>query len=257
MNNAEYEALEGIRRSDLSYIAETPMHFKYHIEHPEEPSPALQFGQAMHTYLLEPDRFAEDVAVAPDVDRRTKEGRNQFALFLDLAEGKTVITGADLERIKGMRQALDENPDAVEILDSAVSVETPFTWTDAITCETCKVKVDMIANINGQPYVVDYKTTTSCADGAFERSCRRYGYDLQAGMYTEGVNINTLEAHGFIFIAQEKEPPYVSRVYYCDEGFIEKGRRIFHDLLGRYHECRVTDRWEGYSSADLYAEDWV
>lgn len=257
MNNAEYEALEGIRRSDLWRISETPMHFKYHLEHPEEPTPALLFGQAMHTYLLEPERFAEDVAVAPDVDRRTKEGRNQYAQFLDIAEGKTTITSADLERIVEMRKALDSNPDVVEILDNIVTVETPFTWADAETGEPCKIKVDMIANINGQPYVVDYKTTASCADGKFESACRRFGYDFQSGMYTEGVNVNTFEAHGFIFIAQEKDAPYACRVYYCDEGFIERGKRIFHDLLERYHHCKVTDTWEGYESVDLYSEGWI
>lgn len=256
MNDREYNALDGIRRSDLWVIKQSPMHFRYHMDHPETDSPSLTFGRAMHKYILEPETFNEEFAIAPIVDRRTKDGKLEYADFLNTLGGREVIAFEDMERIGDMKRSLMQNSEVVDIMQNITSVETPFIWTDAKTGELCKVKTDMIVDINGMPYIVDYKTTTSCADGAFERSVRKYGYDFQSGMYSEGVEITALEAHGFIFIAQEKDAPYASRVYYCDDYFVEKGRNEFHDLLNIYHECKQTGDWYGYESRELYAEDW-
>lgn len=256
MNDREYNALEGIRRSDLWVIKQSPMHFRYHMDHPETSSPSLAFGRAMHKYILEPETFNEEFAIAPIVDRRTKDGKAEYADFLNTLGDRAVLTFDDMERIGEMKRSLMQNTEVVDIMNHIISIESPFTWTDGKTGEKCKVKTDMIVDVNGMPYIVDYKTTTSCADRAFERSVKKYGYDFQAGMYSEGVEVSTLEAHGFIFVAQEKDAPYASRVYYCDDYFVEYGRRMFHDLLNIYHECRVNDDWYGYESAELYAEDY-
>lgn len=257
MNDLQYSEMLGIRRSDLWVLNKSPMHFMYHMTHPTEPTPALIFGQAMHKYLLEPDTFCDEFAIAPVVDRRTKAGKEQMAEFAELNTGKTIISIDDMERIGDMKKALLANDTVREILAEVQSVETAYQWTDAQTGEMCKVKADIITKeTEGLSYIVDYKTTTSCSDGAFEKACRLYGYDFQAGMYTEGINISTLEDHGFIFIAQEKEAPYASRVYFCSDYFIDRGKKKFHELLDLYHSCKQSDRWEGYETSELYGEDW-
>lgn len=259
MNNTNYEEMEGIRRSELWLFKKSPLHYKWQKEHPTDPTPAMVFGQAMHKYLLEPETFADEFAIVPAVDRRTKVGREQFNDFLGKNSGKTFITEDDMNKIGAMKMSLLENEEVRELFAHSKVVEMPYTWTDAATGEKCKVKADMvISNVVGfsRPCIIDYKTTNSCADGAFEKSCRMYGYDFQSGMYTEGINICTLEEHGFIFIAQEKEPPYASRVYYCSDYFIDRGKRIFHELLDVYHSCRNADSWHGYESTELFGEDW-
>lgn len=255
MNDRDYDSQPGIRRSDLWKINQSPMHFRYAIENPEELTPALIFGQAAHKYILEPETFFDEFAVMPGIDRRTKAGKASYEHFRELAGSRTVITEEDLQILMTMRAALLQNPDAKEILNGDITTEQAFFWTDPETGEPCKVKADIITEIAGRPTIVDYKTTGSCEDFAFERSCRKYGYDFQAGMYTEGINLGTFEDHDFVFIAQEKTPPYASRVYYCDPSFVERGQRIFHDLLREYHECKTHKEWPGYESTDLYAED--
>ena len=256
MKDQAYNRLDGIRRSDLWKIRQTPLHFKYAMENPEEPTPALLFGQAAHKYVLEPETFFDEYAVMPaNIDRRTKTGREAFTHFMQLAGDRTIITETDLQTVMAMRKALLLNPDAREIINGEIRTEEAFTWTDPGTGEACKVKADILTEMNGQPLIVDYKTTTSCADFDFERSARRYGYDFQAGMYTEGIDLCTMERHEFVFIAQEKTPPYAARVYYCDPSFIERGIRIFHDLLETYHECKQTNEWPGYENLDLYGEE--
>ena len=256
MNDNEYNALPGIRRSDLWAMRQTPMHFKYRIENPEDPTPSLIFGQAAHKYILEPETFFDEFEVVPKVDRRRKEGKEIIRAFEQLNEGKTFITAEEMQQIYRMSAALKKNDTVRELFSGDYRTEVPYTWVDPETGERCKVKIDLLTEQNGMPVIVDYKTTASCADGAFERSARKYGYHFQAGMYTEGVRRCSLEDREFIFIAQEKDPPYAVRVYWCDTDFVERGMEIFHSLLEEYHECKQNNDWPGYPDVMLYREEW-
>ena len=44
MNELEYNQAEGIRRSDLWKMEDSPEKFKYFLEHPVEQTPAMAFG---------------------------------------------------------------------------------------------------------------------------------------------------------------------------------------------------------------------
>ena len=257
LTNKEYDALPGIRRSDLWKINKTPLHFKWAMEHKEdtEDKPkALLFGSAVHKYVLEREDFEKEYAVVPKFDRRTKQGKADYEAFIQDHEGLEFIDEEDFQKIQGMAQAIESNPEAIMWLTG--DHEEAFQWLDIHTGEACKVKTDVITEHNGKPYIVDYKTTDSCEDGHFERSCRKYGYDFQAGMYVEGVGYNTLEEYGFVFVAQEKTEPYAVRVYYATEEFIEQGKTKFHNLLQKYHNRKETDTWEGYESVELWGDNY-
>ena len=248
MTNKEYREHEGISRSELFELAKSPLHFKYAQDHPEEDeTPALLFGAAAHKMILEPKDFDAEYAVCPKVDRRTKEGKEIYAAFVEKSEGREIISEDDYKQIKAMQEAITTNKEIMEMLyaDEA-KYEQSFFWTDAETGEAVKCRPDCIVDYDGKKYIIDYKTTDSCEDGHFERACRKYGYKLQAGMYREGVFQNTLDDCGFIFIAQEKKAPYAVRVYVCTEGFIEEGYDQYRELLGTYHWCKTHDSWYGY-----------
>lgn len=247
MTNEEYRKHEGISRSQLSKIAVTPMHFKYALDNPEDATPALAFGAACHKYVLERDSFDDEYAVAPAVDRRTKEGRSAWNEFIANAGHRDPVSQDDYDKIVDMREALKANRLASSFLYAdGAKYEQSFFWTDAQTGEKVKCRPDCMTEVNGKKYIVDYKTTDSCQDGHFERDGKKYGYKLQAGMYREGVFQNTLDDYGFVFVAQEKKPPYASRVYVCSQEFINEGYDQYRELLGIYHHCKETGVWYGY-----------
>lgn len=252
MTNEEYRSAEGVSRSQLSILlSQTPLHFKYAEENKgKEDTPALAFGRAAHKYILEKESFFEEFAVAPQCDRRTKEGKEIYANFLIESEGKSVISSDDYKAIEEMSTAIDETPLARELLTG--ECEKSFFWTDAETGESCKVRPDCITLFEGKKYLVDYKTTDSCADGHFERSVRKFGYKFQSGMYKEGYFNNTFEDVGFIFVAQEKKPPYAARVYFCSPEFIEEGYEQFRKAIGIYHWCKTNNCWYGYEGAENF-----
>ena len=241
-----YENEEGIRRSDLWVINKSPMHFIQHMAEERTQTKALAFGSAAHKYILEPESFFDAYAIAPEVDRRTKAGREEWNDFILDCEfhGLESISVEDYETVKQMRDALQQNDLAAQLISGRH--EVAFYWVDDMTGEKCKVKVDCLTEYDGKPYIVDYKTTESCEDGHFERSARKYGYQFQAGMYCEGAFQNTFQEWGFAFVAQEKTPPYASRVYICSPEWIKRGYDKFRELIGLFHQCKESDNWYGY-----------
>lgn len=248
MSQREYREAEGISRSELFKIARSPMHFKYAMENPTD-SASLAFGRALHKYVLEKEDFGNDFIILPEINRRTKDGKAEYERYQleAFANDRELVSRADMTVIMEMYEAVMAHPVARALLSG--EHEKDFFWTDAATGEKCKCRPDCMTEYNGLKYIVDYKSTDSCEDGHFERSCRKYGYKFQAGMYTEGVFQNTFEQYGFAFVAQEKNPPYAVRVYFCTPEFVAQGYDQFREFIGIYHSCKETGNWYGYEGA--------
>ena len=259
MTEKEYNQLPAVRRSDLLLLRRSPKHLEYSksLDGLQPPTPAMIFGSACHKYVLEgADAFNTEYAVAPNVDKRTKQGKEEWEIFKLENEGKEVISPDDFEQIRDMKRALREHPTAMTLLSG--EHEQTYVWTDTETGEECKIRLDCLTEWRGRPVIVDYKTVSSCEDGVFDRECRKYGYKIQAGMYTEGLLVatNFITDAGFMFVCQEKTPPYAVRVYECDPSFVSQGNRQFHELLRYYHMCRESGNWPGYSDGYLTADEW-
>lgn len=256
MTEKEYRQHPEISRSDLWKIRTTPEKFKYEMENPEPPSPALLFGQLIHGMLLLPDEaFTAQFAVAPNVDRRTKGGREEYADFLAANEGKTIVPHDMYDLACAMGEAALGVPFVRKLLDG--DREVPFFWRDELTGEACKCRTDCLTRIGDTLVIVDYKSTTDASADAFQRDAFRYGYDFQSAMYSDGVlhnlantdvltALNNGTAPKFVFIVQEKDPPYAVNIFEADKFFVQHGYDIYRELLGTYHYCRANDDWYGY-----------
>ena len=244
MTENEYRKAEGISRSELWRIRESPEKFRYYQSHPETPTPALIFGAATHKMLLEPDTWGEEYVIAPVADRRTKEGKAAHAAFLEALGDREPINQDDYDVIVQMVEAARSVNFVGRLLDG--KKEVPLFWTDDLTGEACKVRLDCLTEVSGQPVIVDYKTMSNAGTDAFMRSAVNYGYDFQAAMYSEAVKWMTGKDPLFVFIAQEKVAPYAVNILQADEVFLRRGRDLFRELLGTYHDCKMTGNWWGY-----------
>ena len=248
MTEAEYNQAEGIRRSDLWRIHDSPEKYKWFLEHPIEPTSALIFGTAAHKMLLEPDGFADEFVTAPTLDRRTKEGKAAWEAFVRENEGKTVLTGEDMNTIVEMTAKAMTVPKVRELLKG--KREEAFFWIDEDTELLCKVRCDCVTEVDGRIAVADYKTTTDARTGVFvNRDMDKYGYFLQAYMYTEGVmkNMGLDYRPDFYFIAQEKKAPYSVNIIYVagDSDVMMHGQDAFREYMGILKECRTTGYYWG------------
>lgn len=193
---------------------------------------------------LQPDTVLEQFATMPNVDRRTKAGKEAFAEFEAAADGKTIVSVDMVEQATAMCEALSRNEFVKKLLKG--EKEKPFFWADEMTGEECKCRVDCLTEVGENLIIVDLKSTDNAETEAFMRSAIKYGYDLQSAMYSDGVKVNTGREPLFVFIAIEKKPPYAINILQSDKLLVRRGYDIFRELIGIYHDCKVTDNWYGY-----------
>ena len=259
MNEREYNEAEGIRRSDLWKMEESPERFRYFLDHPPEQTPSMLFGSAAHTMFLETRKMWDEYAVAPQVDRRTKDGRAAYEKFCRENEGKQIISQDDYDVMMGMFSALKACPLANKLIFGKGQAEVPIFWTDNATGEKCKARMDRIVTYRRKKYIVDYKTTLAADTFRFNSEIWKRGYYMQAGMYAEGLKTvtNKRKLPGFLFVAQEKKPPYSVNVIEVSEEVMNAGLAKFHSLLEKYHACNAIDEWPGYVHDNVPNDSFV
>lgn len=245
MTDAEYRAHPAISRSELWRIKKSPEIFKFLKDHPDEPTDALLFGQVFHKYALEPETFNDEFTFEPECDRRTKDGKAIYELFLSEAGNRTIVPRAMMQQATAMAFAVQQNKTAAKLLKG--DVEKEFFWTDDATGEECKCRTDVIRQTKKSLVIVDLKTCTDASTETFTREAIKYGYDFQAAMYSAGVEKNLGQKPKFVFIAVEKKPPYAVNILLADDTFVEHGQRTFRELLDLYHTCKQTGNWYGYN----------
>lgn len=243
---------------------ESPEKFKWFKDHPPAATEALLFGQVIHKLLLEPETFDEQFMVMPDLNLRTKEGRAiRDSLEADCAErGITLVSAEIVAQAKEMVEKCLSDPEVVNLLNGAHEQE--FFWTDETTGEQCKCRVDCLTEIDGDLVIMDYKTTTNADTFHFVRDIYKYGYHFQSAMYGEGVRVNLglNKLPRFIFIAQEKKPPFAINRIELPEDVIQLGYDKFREFIGTYHDCKEADLWYGYNGVynetnEAYLLEWV
>lgn len=248
MTEQEYNKAPGIRRSLLWEIRRSPAHLKWRMENPPEATPAMIFGQALHAAVLTPEDYGRQFYVMPNVDRRTKAGREAWEAAAAEAQGRTQIAFDWAEQIADMVQSVRGNPMAARLLDGPH--ESSYFWSDSLTNELCKCRTDAETDVGNMHLIVDLKSCQDASTDAFMRDALNYGYDVQAAMYTDGYKAVTGQEASFVFIAVEKNQPYAVNILQADTLFMQHGQDRYRHLLGLYHECRQRNQWPGYTGFD-------
>ena len=246
MSNKEYRKAKGVSSTDLKKMVKSPAHYKYWKEHSEElDTNSFLIGRAVHKYVLEKDDFFNEFAVAPLVDRRTKEGKAEWLLFQDQSVGKDIITQEDFEKIQAMYDALYATPFVSKLLSG--EKELSFFTEDDRTGLTVKCRPDCLTEIGEANILIDYKSCADASSDGFMKDAIKLNYDLQLGFYKDIVDEVREKEHTVIFIAQEKNPPYLVNILEANEYFIRSGRDMYRTYLDMYAECLENDDWYGYT----------
>ncbi|CAB1369015.1 protein of unknown function [Denitratisoma oestradiolicum] len=178
MPATQYHAEKAIGHSGIVKMLKSPAHLREYLDHPHQPTPAMAFGTAVHTYVLEQDRFAEEFVVAEKFDRRTKEGKEAAARFEEANQGKIVITSEEMSTLTLVQRAVFAHQGAAQLL-SVGDAELSAFWTDADTGLNCKCRPDWF---NGDA-IVDLKTCVDASSSGFSKSIANFGYDIQTAYY--------------------------------------------------------------------------
>ena len=250
ITNEQYHSSEGISRSKLMLLDKSPYHFWYQtmsgLAPKQESTPAMNIGSAFHTMLLEPAKFQMEFAVAPKVDRRTKQGKEEWDIFAASSEGKTILSDDQFSKIGKMVELVSKHEIVTTLLDEAVFEQSIY-WTDKETGLQFKTRPDIWSS----KMVVDLKTTNNASIYSFSRSALEYGYYLQAGMAFEACKAIGKPFEMFVILACEKEEPHVPAVYIMKDEALKFGIEQFNAYKRKLKGCLDSNKWEGYLVQEL------
>jgi len=243
-----------VSKSGLDQISKSPAHFQWFMDNPTEETPALVFGSAFHTLILEPERAERDIVVLPDewptkavCGRSIADQKEEFRI---IHRGKSILTQEQDDMAHAMALSVEDHAAASVVLrKGAGKAEVTALWTDADTGIDCRARFDWLRD---DGVIVDLKTTRCAKPEAFERLALEHRYHVQAAFYMEAYRrVTGTEPAGFAFVAVEKEPPYCACVYVAQPDFIQLGRIEYLKNLATYAECKRTDEWPGYPDISL------
>lgn len=250
ITNDQYHAAHGISRSRLMLLDKSPYHYWYEVLSGEaevrESTPAMLIGSLFHTLLLEPEKFDREYALMPKMDRRTKQGKEDYDLFVQEAQNKIILTQDQYDKAFVMATQTKKHEIVTTLLDEAVFEQSIF-WTDKETGLQFKARPDIWSS----KMVVDLKTTGDANIHSFMRSSLNYGYYLQAGMIFEACKAIGKPFEMFVTLACEKEAPHVPAVFMMDDEALKFGIAQFQLYKKRLKACYDSDKWPGYPVQEL------
>lgn len=253
LDASAYHAHPGVNASLLKEMTRSPLHaWARYIDpnrKPSEPTPAMAFGTACHSAVLEPDAFAAEYVTAPEgIDRRTKEGKERWAAFEAEAAGRTVLKADEHEAILAIRAAVMAHGLAGTWLANGEAEVSWFAESPDHPGLILRGRTDRTVVVgDGALLVGDLKTTTDATRSAFVAEIYRRNYHLQAAFYVDLLALCGHPVGHFVFIAAEKTHPYAVGVYHLDPEDLEVGRQAYKRELAKVADCLASGRWPGPS----------
>ena len=274
--NLEYHRGKGISKSGLDLLNRSPLHFITAKRNPKPPTPAMIFGQAIHTLILEPDKFDEEFILMPEnaprmpteLQLNPKKGqakpehcnaKDWWDSWNAMSEGKIILTDkagenpfwqpGDWSRLHYMRDAVMAHPIASILLDPDQGIaEQSVYWIDDETKKLCKCRPDFRNTAHN--VAVDLKSTTDASFTGFGKSVANFRYHVQDAYYRDGLHAVGATVSAFVFVAVEKDPPYAVACYIVEKEAQRIGRIQYQSNLHTYAECMARDVWPGYPGTE-------
>lgn len=234
-----------------------PAIFRYEQDHPRKDTETFAAGRAAHTYILGTGQAIEWIDADSWRGKDAREARDDA-----IAAGKLPRLIGDRDRLDGMRAALRADPIVSRIItdDDAASIEASMFAPDPETGITLRARYDYMRPLNGgRVLIVDYKTANCAHPRKWRKSAGDYGYHTQDAWYSDLARTLGLGDPIFVFVVQDKEPPYLPVALTFDEmtriGARERNRRA----IRTYAECVRTNTWPGYADQILTIDlpSWV
>jgi hypothetical protein len=226
-----------------------PALFDYERNHPPEPKDTFDIGHAAHKLAL---GVGPDIVEVQADSWRTNAAKDRREEIRE-AGGVPLLT-ADYMVVQEMAEALRAHPIASALLGDGGHAEMSLFWTDDRAGIWRRCRLDWHPSPRaGRMVAFDYKTT-KCADPEkFARSAMDYGYHCQARWYLDGLRaLDLADADAqFVFLAQEKSPPYLVSVVQLDAVALRIGDTLNRRAIDIYAECDRTGVWPGYTSDEV------
>lgn len=225
-----------------------PALFRHQQLHGQPHKRVWDFGSAAHAHVL---GVGPELVVIEAANYRTKaaqEARNEAH-----EAGAIPLLEPEHDQVLAMAAALRRHPVARALFDPdrGGQPEQSLIWQDAQTGVMRRARLDWLPAIvpNQRVIVGDYKTCVSAEPDALSKAAHNYGWHQQADWYLAGIKALfglTDDDVAFVFIAQEKTPPYLVTPVELDHDAMRIGQIRNRRALSIYRHCVDNDEWPSY-----------
>lgn len=254
-----YDKVDACRSVWLTHLKRSPAHLKAFIEEsPRMPSKALILGRAIHRAILEPERLMATYCCSPNVDRRTKSGREIWDSFIQQSVGMEILTQDEMNQVLAIAESCHKNQAAMEALNFK-STEVSIFWDDPTTLVHCKGRLDSYDAEKQGGILTDIKSCRNAEAYTFEKDIWIRGYARQMAWYRWGLRELGYVVSHCLIVALEKEPPYGVQVFRLHDDLLTKFEEENCDLLKKLDYCQKNNYWEAYPPIiqDINLPDWA
>ena len=223
-----------------------PAKFRYEADNPPPPKDTLELGSAAHKLVL---GAGAEIAESKARNYQTKAAQNDRDAAR--AEGFLPMLTHEHEQVKAMAAALRKHPVASALFNPECGKpEQSMFWQDPETGVWRRSRTDWLPDSSARKRlgIGDSKTTASGDLASIKTSIANYGYYQQGDWYLDGVRTLGLSADpAFVFIFQEKEPPYLITPVQLDADALQAGRELNREAINLYRACTERGVWPGYT----------
>lgn len=243
LTNEQYRVCEGLSSSDLKLLLDNPYKYKMNIKYKE--STAFNLGKLVHCLILEPQNLERDFYILANGVKNTKTKNPK-------AEGKTIITQADLDKAYNCVNAF-KNTMIFKSLFNEKKGRAELSFFDTLEFGGSKYKVKCRTDfyLEKEKIILDLKTTSLTAGASaevFVKNVANYAYYLQAFWY-----LQVTQAKDFYFIVLELNDPYMVGVYKLSQSDLDFARDEairalnIYDNLEKYKDRVYLDNKNDFS----------
>jgi len=241
---SEYHSWDLMSASALKVLDKsTPLHLTASKEERED-TPAFRIGRALHARVLTPEVYGDGFVVAPDVDRRTKAGKEEYERFVAGAVGKTVLSYDDSVLVEAMRASICNHRSAKMLVD-ACGMDTELTLRGTWRGVQCKARIDGWIESTGT--IIDVKTHSGLASPQeFARASYNFGYWTQFAFYRELLRAAGKEVSNVVLIVVEKSKPHAVMCAGMHEDGLDSATARLPEMVDLYNQY-VANPTKGWS----------
>lgn len=239
----------------------------------KEPTTALRIGTALHCAVLEPMRFEAIATVAPDVDRRTKDGKATYAAWQASLPPNAMVLDADEFAIVRDASTALLSSQFVGMIGKG-EPEVSIYWDETVTIQGdpvvigCKARLDWLGARDGRIVIGDIKTTRDATPRGFSRACATYGYAHQLAWYRRAVRALQSADDGLpssapidiVLGAVETDKPYAVGVYRISDLDLDTADADNMATLTQWASCVRRDIYPGPTDGEvrtIFVPEWA
>ena len=251
-HSGEATSFESLSQSSIKLLLppSCPARFRWATDNPEPFKREFDVGSAAHQLVL---GAGPDLVCVPGAWRTAKVKAEVEEIR---ARGDIPLHEADWHTVHDMADALRNHPVAGPLLTEG-QPEVSAYWQDP-SGVWIRGRFDWLP-ATSRPIITDYKTDRDADPESWTRkSVIDHSYFLQEYVYRllyarlAGIDLSDVS---FVFVVQEKTPPYLVSVVELPAEASAIGRIYYEAAIELFRTCQASDRWPGYGDDRLTHPD--